>query len=187
MDNNYTDALHKFYEKNHRMPSYSEMMSIFGFKSKNAVYRLVNKMVSAGIVAKDRIGRLIPSSNFSDLPVAGLVKAGLPSQADELRDTINLEEYLVEHKASTYMLEVDGDSMIEAHIADGDMVIVEKTNKAKDKDIVIANVDGEFTMKYFREKNGKVWLEAANKAYKPIYPERELTIIAKVRAVVRKY
>lgn len=169
------------------MPSYSEMMGLFGFKSKNAVYRLVNKLVTAGIVAKDRLGRLIPTSSFGDVPMAGFVKAGLPSSVDELRDTINLDEYLIEHKSVTYMLEVDGDSMIDEHIADGDMVIVEKTNKAKDGDIVIANIDGEFTMKYFREKGNKVWLEAANKNYKPMYPERELTVIAKVKGVVRKY
>jgi SOS-response transcriptional repressor LexA len=68
------------------------------------------------------------------------------------------------------MLEVDGDSMIEAHIAKGDMVLVEKCNSANDGDIVIAEVDGEFTMKYLRKKNGRAWLEPANKNYQPIYP-----------------
>jgi len=52
---------------------------------------------------------------------------------------------------------------------------------------VIANVDGEFTMKYFRETKGKVWLEPANKKYKPIYPENKQKLIAKVKGVWRKY
>jgi len=85
------------------------------------------------------------------------------------------------------MLEVDGDSMIDAHIEKGDMVIVEKTSVAKDMDIIIAEVDGEFTMKYLREKGGKRFLEPANKKYKPIYPKYDLKVIAKVKAVIRKY
>jgi repressor LexA len=67
------------------------------------------------------------------------------------------------------------------------MVLVEKTNKAKDGEIVIADVDGEFTMKYFRTDGKKVWLEPANKDFKNIYPTQYLTIIAVVKAVIRKY
>jgi repressor LexA len=67
------------------------------------------------------------------------------------------------------------------------MVIAERSEKAKDGDIVIAEVDGEFTMKYFRTKNGKVWLEAANKNYNPIYPEYDMKICAIVKGVIRKY
>lgn len=85
------------------------------------------------------------------------------------------------------MLEVDGDSMIDAHIERGDMVLVERANSAKDGDIVIAEVDGEFTMKYLRRKGDKAWLEPANKNYKPIYPEHSLNITAIVKAVIRKY
>ena len=85
------------------------------------------------------------------------------------------------------MLEVDGDSMIDAHIEKGDMVLVERTNKAEDGQIVIAEVDGEFTLKYFRKVGGKVWLEPANKNYQPIYPEHSLNINAVLKAVIRKY
>jgi repressor LexA len=67
------------------------------------------------------------------------------------------------------------------------MVVAEATNTARPGDIVIARVDGEFTMKYFRKEGSKVWLEPANKKYKPIFPERELEIIAVVRSVMRKY
>jgi SOS regulatory protein LexA len=169
------------------MPTYSEMMGLFGFKSKNAVYRLVTKLVDAGIVAKDKLGRLIPSEGFGDIPLVGHVRAGFPMQADVLRDTVNLQDYLVEKKGSTYMLKVDGDSMIDAHIEDGDMVIAERTQVAKDGDIVIAEVDGEFTMKYFKKSGNKIWLEPANKNYKPIHPTQSLTVAAVVKAVIRKY
>ncbi len=169
------------------MPTYSEMMSLFGFKSKNAVYRVVTKLIAAGIVTKDKLGKLIPSSGFDEIPMVGLVKAGLPAPGELLTDSLNIEEYLIPKKASTYLFEVDGDSMIEEHIADGDIVIAERTNTAKDGEIVIAQVDGEFTMKYLRSKNGKLWLEPANKNYKPIYPEYELKVVAIVRSVIRKY
>jgi len=169
------------------MPTYSEMMKLFGFKSKNAVFRIVEKLMDAGMVAKDHLGRLIPANAFGEIKIAGLVKAGLPSEAEELADTVNLEDMLVGKKELTYMLEVDGDSMIEAHIEKGDMVLVEKTSVARDMDIVIAEVDGEYTMKYYRHKEGKVWLEPANKNYKPIYPEHSFNIIAKLKAVIRKY
>jgi repressor LexA len=100
---------------------------------------------------------------------------------------MSLDEFLIDHKEATFMLKVDGDSMIDAHIADGDMVIVERTQKVKDGDIVVAEVDGEWTMKYFRNRGGKIWLEPANKNFKPIYPENDLRIAAKVKAVIRKY
>ncbi len=171
-----------------RMPTYSEMMKLFGFKSKNAVYRIVTKLMEAGIVAKDHLGRLIPAQSFGELQVLGLIKAGFPSPAEEtVRETMSLDDFLIEKKDKTYMLEVDGDSMIDAHIEKGDMVIVEQTNQAKDGEIVIAEIDGEFTMKYFRKEGSKVWLEPANKKYKPLYPTEDLKINAVVKAVIRKY
>jgi repressor LexA len=170
------------------MPSYSEMMRLFGFKSKNAVYRLVQKLLDAGIVAQDHIGRLLPTAQFNEIPMGGLVKAGLPSSVDELTDTVDLNAMLIQKRSETFMLEVDGDSMIEAHIEPGDMVVVQKTKNAREGDIVIAMVDGEHTMKYLRkEKSGRIYLEPANKKYKNIYPEQSLEIVGVVRGVVRKY
>ncbi len=188
MQNEHKEKLSRFYSAKKRMPTYTEMMQLFGFKSKNAVYRLVTKLLDAGLVAKDHLGRLIPTNSFGEVPLLGSVKAGFPSEAEaQVLDTINLEDMLVRKKDTTYLLEVDGDSMIEAHIADGDLVLAERTNKAKDGEIVIAEVDGEFTMKYFRQKGSKVWLEPANKNYKPIYPTESLEVKAVVKAVIRKY
>ncbi len=174
------------------MPTYSEMMKLFGFKSKNAVFKVVEKLLAAGLVAKDHLGRLIPSETFAErmnsIHMAGLVTAGLPATVEEeLADTVNLDDMLVKNKSLTYMLEVDGDSMIDAHIEKGDMVLVERANTARDGQIVIAEVDGEFTMKYFRKEGNRAWLEPANKNYRPIYPEHSLNINAVVKAVIRKY
>jgi repressor LexA len=189
MNENYKESLSGFYHSNKRMPTYSEMMKLFGFKSKNAVFRVVEKMIEAGIVAKDAMGRLIPDRILSEVPMLGTIKAGFPSPAEETRldDSISLDDFLIAKKESTYVLEVDGDSMIDAHIEKGDLVVAERTEKAQNGQIVIAEVDGEFTMKYFRKSGDKIWLEAANKNYEPIYPEYDLKICAVVKGVIRKY
>jgi repressor LexA len=77
--------------------------------------------------------------------------------------------------------------MKDAGIVEGDRVIVERTETAKEGQIVIAEVDGGWTMKYYRIKRGKPYLQAANKAYKDIHPENEFHIAAVVKGVVRKY
>jgi SOS regulatory protein LexA len=118
----------------------------------------------------------------------GVVEAGFPSPAEEeLLDTISLDDYLISRKEASYILRVKGDSMINAGILPGDMIIVERTTAALDGDIVIAEVDGQWTMKYFRKHGNRVALEAANPKYQPIVPQQELRIAAVVRAVVRKY
>lgn len=188
METNYKEKIQSFHSTHKRMPTYSEMMKMFGMKSKNAIFKIVNKMIDAGIVAKDHLGRLVPTQTFGEIPMLGFVKAGFPSSVEEeLVDTMNLEDLLIGKRELTYMLEVDGDSMIDAHIEKGDKILVEKTNTAKDGEIVIAEVDGEFTLKYFRSKGGKVWLEPANKNFKNIYPTQSLNVIAKLKAVIRKY
>lgn len=170
------------------MPTYSEMMKLFGFRSKNAVFKVVQKMLDAGLVAKDHLGRLTPASSFGAVPLLGTVTAGFPRDEEEqILDTLNLDDLLIQNKSLSYFLEVDGDSMIDAHIEPGDLILVEKTDVAQDGDIVIAEVDGEFTLKYLREQVTKRWLEPANKKYKPIYPTQNLKIIAKLKAVIRKY
>jgi SOS regulatory protein LexA len=186
--NIYQTKVESFFSDNKRMPTYSEMMKLFGFKSKNAVFKVVEKMMEAGLVAKDHLGRLMPTKSFGEIQLAGLVTAGLPASVEEeLTDTINLDDMLIGKKELTYMLEVDGDSMIDAHIEKGDMVLVERATTAHDMQIIIAEVDGEYTMKYLRKKGDKAWLEPANKKYKPIYPEHSLNIIAVIKAVIRKY
>lgn len=188
MQQDYQNQIENFFKNNRRMPTYSEMMKIFSLKSKNSVAKIVDKLIDIGFISKDNSGKLIPSYSFGNIPMLGLVKAGFPAPGEEtLSESLNLEDMLVEKKDKTYMLEVDGDSMIEAHIKKGDMVLVEKTNNAKIGDIVIAEVDGEFTMKYLREAKGKYWLEPANKNFKPIYPKYDLKINAVVKAVIRKF
>ncbi|MBV9159438.1 MAG: repressor LexA [Candidatus Kaiserbacteria bacterium] len=177
-----------FYEKHRRMPLYNEIMAITGFRSKNAVFKLIGKMVDEGVVAKDRAGHLSPLQLYEGVPLLGLVEAGFPSAAEEeLLDVMSLDDFLVPNRESTYILKVKGDSMIDAGIRPGDMVIVERKNSYKPGQIVIASVDNEFTMKYLRKKGERYYLEPANPNYKPIYPTDNFRVEAVVTAVVRKY
>ena len=122
------------------------------------------------------------------LPVVGNVIAGFPTPAEEeLRDLLSLDEYLITRPDSSFILKVRGDSMKDAGILPGDLVIVEKGRNPKTGDIVIAEVDGEWTMKYFRKEGKNVILEAANPQYSPIRPRRELRLGGIVTAIVRKY
>jgi SOS regulatory protein LexA len=185
--NDYKDKILSFYQEHRRMPVYTEVMSLLGFKSKNAVHKLFNKLIDEGILSKDKKGHVIPNKLFDEVPMVGLVEAGFPTTADILTDSINIEDYLIENKQSTYLLEVKGDSMIDEGIREGDLVIAERKNDAKDGEIVIAYVDGGWTMKYLKKKEGKTWLEPANKNFKPIYPKEELQVAAVVKGVIRKY
>jgi repressor LexA len=100
---------------------------------------------------------------------------------------MSLDQYLIENREATYLLKVKGDSMLDAGIQPGDLVIVERTNTPRVGDIVIAEVDGEWTMKYLRKQGNRLYLAPANKKYRPIFPKEALKVVAVVTAVVRKY
>ena len=122
------------------------------------------------------------------IPVAGAVAAGYPSPAEEeLRDIISIDEYLITRPESSFLVKVRGDSMTGAGIMDGDMVIVEKGREPKNGDIVLAEVDGEWTMKFFVRMKEEIVLEAANPKYPTIRPKSELRLGGIVTAVIRKY
>jgi SOS-response transcriptional repressor LexA len=120
--------------------------------------------------------------------VLGFIAAGWPSPAEEeLLDTMTLDEFLIENRDATYMLKVEGDSMKDAGIVSGDIVLVERTTNHKAGDIVVAEVDEEWTVKFLRKNRTGFYLEAANKDYSPIYPTSHLNVAAVVKAVIRKY
>ncbi|QQR50155.1 repressor LexA [Candidatus Nomurabacteria bacterium] len=182
------EKIQDFYRNKKRMPSYAEIANLFGFQSKNAAYKLVRNLIDKRILAKDKQGKLIPLALESSIRLLGLIEAGFPTPAEEtLIDTISLDEFLIENREATFMLRVKGDSMYDAGIREGDMVLVERTTTAKTGAIVIAEVDGAWTMKYLRKQGMYFYLEPANKKYKPIFPKESLKIAAVVKAIIRKY
>ncbi len=170
------------------MPSYSELLVATGLRSKNAIHRIVAKLVEHEVVRKDAKGRLLPGARWLGVRLLGTVAAGWPSPAEEeLLDTMSLEEYLIENREATFMLKVSGDSMKDAGIMPGDMVLVERRSEARNGDIVIAEVDHQWTMKYYRKDGGVVKLIPANEKFSVIIPKEQLNIAAIVKAVIRKY
>jgi repressor LexA len=165
------------------------MLELFGYNSKNAVHGLLLKLAEAGYIAKDEGGKISPTHKLTGaIRVLGTVKAGFPSPAEEeLADVLNLDEFLVRRPDDTFMLTVSGDSMIDAGIQPGDLVLVERGRNPKSGDIVIAQIDGEWTMKFYVKDRTGLHLDPANKKYRPIRPKQDLNIGGVVHGVVRKY
>lgn len=181
------DIAHFYYEKG-RMPTFSEIGDLTGLKSKSTVSKLINSLRKLDVLDKDNQGRLIPKSICYPVKILGTVEAGFPIPAEEeLADTISLDKLLIQNPTATFMLKVSGDSMSDAGILPGDMVIVDKGQTPKNSDIVIAEVDGQWTMKYLKKRGDSITLIAANSKYKPIKPKNELKIAGVVTAVIRKY
>lgn len=184
----YSKQLNDFYLNAKRMPSYSEMLRLFKVSSKNAVFKRIGQLVKEGLIQKDATGRIIPDRVQKPVRLLGFIKAGFPSPAqEETTDLMSLDEYLISNPQATFLLKVDGDSMIDAGIHPGDLVLIQKNLAPKHGNIVVACVDNEWTLKYFEKHKGKVILRAANKKYPPIEPKQELVIAGVVIADVRKY
>jgi SOS regulatory protein LexA len=178
----------RFYYQKGRMPSFSEIGKIVGLRSKNAVSKLIGNLEKLKVLSRDDRGRLIPGSIAYPVKILGTVEAGFPSPAEEeLVDTLSLDDLLIQNRDATFLLKVSGDSMSGAGILPGDMVIVDRGQTPKSGDIVIAEIDGEWTMKYLRKRGAGVALIPANPQYKAIRPKNELKIAGVVTAVVRKY
>jgi repressor LexA len=120
------------------------------------------------------------------IPLAGSIAAGRPILEVEDREDVVLENYLGVGDDS-FLLRVKGDSMIEDHICDGDLVLVERAESARDGSTVVAVVDGEVTLKRLYRDNGAVRLQPANAALEPlVYPAYAVEIRGIVRGVVRR-
>lgn len=177
-----------FFRQQRRMPSYQEMLDILGVRSKSVVNFWIDKLIEANLLEKDNKGHLTFTKNAFAIPMAGTVQAGFPSPEEEaLCDVMSMDEYLITRPEASFLLKVSGDSMIGAGIMEGDLVIIEKGRDPKAGDIVIAEVDGEWTMKYFRKEGSRVVLEAANPKYPTIRPKSDLRLGGVVTAVIRKY
>ena len=180
--------LREFYRRESRAPGYEEMLKLFGYQSKNAVFGLLQKLHAHGYLVKRNRKIALTRKITGGIKLLGAVQAGFPSPAEEeLVDTLSLDEFLVKKPDATFMLTVSGDSMVEAGILPGDVVLVERGVTPKNHDIVVAQVDDEWTLKYFVKDRAGVRLEPANRKYKPIIPRRNLVIGGVVRTVIRKY
>jgi len=176
-------------------PSISEMAEYLKVKSKNAVAKLLDSLEDQGFVKTSGKARGIEvlrslgeslQKGLIAVPIVGNVQAGSPHLAEEqIEDWINLPQSMVKGRRDVFLLRVRGDSMINAGIFEGDLVIVRPTKEVKNNDIVVALLHDEATVKRFIQIKNRSYLKAENLDYKNIYPREEWMVQGKVVGVIR--
>jgi repressor LexA len=176
-------------------PSIREIGVRFGIRSTNGVNKHLDALERAGLIARERgksrgiaVAGRMPSPVSA--PLLGRVAAGVPLLSPEHREReIAVDPGLFSLSASQriFALTVRGESMIEAHILDGDTVVVREQTTAENGDIVVVLVDGEATVKRFRREGERVRLQPENRGMAPIIVDpRDLQVLGRVVGVMRK-
>ena len=187
-DRSYLTALQDYYATHRALPSYSSIGHLLGLRSKSSVAALVARLKLAGYLDATPDRRLAPTKRFFERPLAEApVQAGMPNPVEDAHgDALTIDDYLIERPSQTVLIRVRGDSMVDAGILEGDLVVVEKSASAKRGDIVVAIVDGQFTLKRLDLDRGRFILVPENKAYPVIRPEGALEIFGVMVGLVRK-
>lgn len=172
-----------------RMPSTREIQRHFGFASQTAAVNHLKALERKGCLRR-LPGDLLPvnANRFTQVPLLGNIPAGLPAYEEESAEggvAVDLASIGVSDSARTFALTVRGDSMIGAHIKEGDVVVLEY-KEPRDGDVVAALIDGETTLKRFVLENGQAYLKAENPAYPDLTPAMELVVQGVVVALTRK-
>lgn len=199
----FLDFLAGYLDKHGYSPSYEEIAEgmdlaslatvhkhILALESKQYLRRGFNQSRSLEITPKyyDEQRQHHRPSLSLDVPLLGRIAAGTPVESVPGNDTVSFADYTSD--PNTYALQVRGESMIEDHICDGDYVLVERADNARDGEIVVALVDGmETTLKrFYREPENRVRLQPANSTMQPIFVNgNQVAVQGKVLAVLRKY
>lgn len=203
--------MQKFLAKHAYWPSIRDIQAHFKFASTNAVHGHIQALERKGVLERvpgaARAYRIHPAktdpegvvirfegpgddaAEVDSLPVMGAIAAGFPDHTESSgvlgQLQVPVREGARRRPPQTFALRVRGDSMIEANIFDGDMVVIEP-GQPKPGDIVAALIDGETTLKRLVRQGSKTYLKAENPAYPELYPVTELTVQGIARSVVRK-
>jgi len=174
-------------------PSMEEIGAHFGISSMNGVHKHLKVLEERGYITRmsnrARSIELIPEvESGNSLPLVGYVAAGQPIEAVENPEVVEVPEYLMK-QGDHYVLEVEGESMIENHIQNGDRVIIQKKDYANNGETVVALIDGEnATLKQYYREGRKIRLQPANRTMEPIYVEESrLSIQGVLVGLIRKY
>ena len=175
-------------------PSTREIQNHFGFASQTSVMQYIDVLARKGFL--DRHARKaralitpIQKVRITDVPIYGQIPAGmatLTEQSIEGHVTLDTGSVNASKNGRTFALRVRGDSMIDAHIVDGDIVILEDRKDVQSGDIVAALIDGETTLKRYVMEHGRPYLKAENSLYPDLTPARELTIQGVMISLIRK-
>jgi repressor LexA len=187
-DRSYLAMLQDYYARHRALPSYASIGQLLGLKSKSSVAAMVARLKLQGYIESTPDRRLAPTGRFFGRPLAlSPVQAGEPNPVDDGQsDALTIDDYLIERPSQTVLIRVKGDSMQDAGILEGDLVVVEKTASAKRGDVVVAVVDGQFTLKRLDIERGQFVLKPENKAYPVIRPEGTLEVFGVMVGLVRK-
>ena len=194
------DYIKSYYQDKDLFPTFDEMKDNLSIKSKSGIYKLLSSLEDKGYIRKTpHKARVIElnvfrknsiESNKTNLPFLGRIAAGNPIEAiTGSFEQISVPNYLINNKKEHFTLEVNGDSMIEEGIHDGDIVVISKTNLAETGDIVVALIDeNEVTLKKFRSNKNSIALEPANKNYKTrIFGFDRVKIQGTLSGLIRKF
>lgn len=210
--------IHKRLSEDGVSPSFEEMKDALDLASKSGVHRLITALEERGFIRRlahraralevlklpDAVSPAAPASgnvvsadftqgaanDTMDVPLLGKIAAGVPIEAiQHERDRILLPPDLAHGRGEHYALEVEGDSMVDAGILDGDIVIIERSDTAMNGEIVVALVDDEeATLKRLRKKGGSIALEAANPAYETrIFGPDRVRVQGRLVGLIRRY
>jgi repressor LexA len=193
------DFIGSFVQKNGYSPSFEEIGSALGLSSLATVHKHISNLEEKGLLKRDynrsRSIDVLPLPNPSGtgvgnditLPLVGRIAAGRPVEQVEQPETISLTDFT--RSKDVYVLQVTGESMQDEHIVDGDYVLVEKTQSARNGEIVVALLNGsDTTLKRFYKEDDKIRLQPSNAAMQPIIvPAATVQIQGRVVGVLRKY
>ena len=210
--------IHDRLEEGGVSPSFEEMKDALDLRSKSGIHRLINALEERGFIRRlpnraralevlklpDAMHRApvpsvalaakaaapipIAANDVLEIPLHGRIAAGVPIEAMEGQTMLSVPAALL-GSGDHYALEVSGDSMVEAGILDGDFALIQRTDVAREGQIVVALIDdNEATLKYFRRDGARVRLDPANPAYEPqVYDPRQVRIQGKLTGLLRRY
>ena len=190
------DVIRAFTTEHGYPPSVREIGERVGLSSSSTIHAHLKALERRGLISRDptkpralRSDLNVPPATQPDsvvMPIVGKVAAGVPITAEEnLEGEFVLPTSFVPRSSDAFMLRVQGDSMVEAAILDGDLILVRPQKTASNGEIVVAMLEGEATVKRFYRENGQVRLQPENSAMAPIYAS-DVDIIGRVEAVVRR-
>jgi repressor LexA len=185
-------------------PTHREICDRFGFSSYGTVYKHLSLLEKKGLIRRDwnqkrsvelveqpdeapRAESRSASPATRELPLFGYIAAGRPLDVDVTDEMITVPEHLTS-RGENYVLKVRGESMVDDGILDGDLVIIARRERAENGEMVVANVNGEVTLKRFYHEGDRVRLQPANSMMGPIYASaREVAVQGVVVGLMRRF
>lgn len=178
------EFIREYINENGYAPSYEEIMAHFGFRSVATVHKYIQRLMREGFIRRVKgkhrgielmtpvtrgheTGQSVDIDDLVYLPLMGRIAAGMPVEKNLDSEFVPVPRFIVGQRKA-YVLQVMGDSMIEDHILDGDLIIVEDRQTARPGEIVVAEVDGEVTLKRLKIQNNSAILMPSNPNYAPI-------------------